>query len=101
MIYSLLKPTTDSINVINSVLVAKRKSISISEVKHQKENDYQSLSKLTVTTDNHTRPVSGTICGGRARIVEGNGSKIEADCTEDSQDVTNQDRIGAIKDVAK
>ena len=36
IIYSLLKPTTDSINVINSVLVAKSKSISISEVKHQK-----------------------------------------------------------------
>jgi phosphoglycerate dehydrogenase-like enzyme len=101
IIYSLLKPTTDSINVINSVLVAKSKSISISEVKHQKENDYQSLIKLTVTTDKQTRSVSGTIFGGRARIVEVKGIKIEADLSEHNLYVTNQDKPGFIKDLSK
>ena len=101
IIYSLLKPTTDSINIINSVLVAKSKSISISEVKHQKENDYQSLIKLTVTTDKQTRSVSGTIFGGKARIVEIKGIKIEADLSEHNLYVTNQDKPGFIKDLSK
>ena len=69
IIFNLLRPTTESINAINSIKVAKSKAISISEVKHQKETDYQSLIKLTVTTDKQTRSVSGTIFGGKARIV--------------------------------
>jgi D-3-phosphoglycerate dehydrogenase len=101
IIYSLLKPTTDSINIINSVLVAKSKSISISEVKHQKENDYQSLIKLTVVTDKQSRSVSGTIFGGRARIVEIKGIKIEADLSEHNLYVTNQDKPGFVKDLSK
>ena len=101
IIYSLLKPTTESVNVINSVLVAKSKSISISEVKHQKENDYQSLIKLTVTTDKQTRSVSGTIFGGKARIVEVKGIKIEADLSEHNLYVSNQDKPGFIKDLSK
>ena len=89
------------INVINSVLVAKSKSISISEVKHQKENDYQSLIKLTVVTDKQTRSVSGTIFGGKARIVEIKGIKIEADLSEHNLYVSNQDKPGFIKDLSK
>ena len=57
IVHSLLKPTMDNVNVINSLLVAKSKSIEISEVKHQKQSEYQTLIKLTVTTDKQTRSV--------------------------------------------
>jgi len=101
IIFNLLRPTTESINVINSIIVAKSKSISISEVKHQKETDYQSLIKLTVTTDKQTRSVSGTIFGGKARIVEIKGIKIEAELSEHNLYVTNNDKPGFIRDLSK
>ena len=101
IIYHLLKPSIESINVINSMLVAKSKSISVSEVKHQREIEYQTLIKLTVITEKQTRSLSGTIFAGKPRIVEIKGIKIEADLSKHNLYVTNQDKPGFIKDLSK
>jgi D-3-phosphoglycerate dehydrogenase len=45
--------------------------------------------------------VSGTIFGGKARIVEVKGIKIEADLSEHNLYVSNQDKPGFIKDLSK
>jgi D-3-phosphoglycerate dehydrogenase len=101
IIYSLLKPTMDNVNVINSLLVAKSKSIEISEVKHQKQSEYQTLVKLIITTDKQTRSVSGTLFAGKPRVVEVKGIEIDAELTKHNLYISNQDKPGFIKDLSK
>ena len=101
IVYSLLKPTMDNVNVINSLLVAKSKSIEISEVKHQKQPEYQTLIKLTVTTDKQTRSVSGTLFAGKPRIVEVKGIEIDAQLSKHNLYISNEDKPGFIKDLSK
>jgi D-3-phosphoglycerate dehydrogenase len=101
IVYSLLKPTMDNVNVINSLLVAKSKSIEISEVKHQKQSEYQTLVKLSITTDKQTRSVSGTLFAGKPRVVEVKGIEIEAELSKHNLYISNQDKPGFIKDLSK
>ena len=91
----------DNVNVINSLLVAKSKSIEISEVKHQKQPEYQTLIKLTVTTDKQTRSVSGTLFAGKPRIVEVKGIEIDAQLSKHNLYISNEDKPGFIKDLSK
>ena len=101
IIFSLLKPTMDNVNVINSLLVAKSKSIAISEVKHQKQSEYQTLIKLIVTTDKQTRSVSGTLFGGKPRVVEVKGIEIDAELSNHNLYISNEDKPGFIRDLSK
>ena len=101
IVFSLLKPTMDNVNVINSLLVAKSKSIAISEVKHQKQSEYQTLIKLIVTTDKQTRSVSGTLFGGKPRVVEVKGIEIDAELSNHNLYISNEDKPGFIRDLSK
>ena len=101
IVFSLLKPTMDNVNVINSLLVATSKSIAISEVKHQKQSEYQTLIKLIVTTDKQTRSVSGTLFGGKPRVVEVKGIEIDAELSNHNLYISNEDKPGFIRDLSK
>ena len=101
IVFSLLKPTMDNVNVINSLLVAKSKSIAISEVKHQKQSEYQTLIKLIVTTDKQTRSVSGTLFGGKPRVVEVKGIEIDAELSNHNLYISIEDKPGFIRDLSK
>jgi D-3-phosphoglycerate dehydrogenase len=101
IVFSLLKPTMDNVNVINSLLVAKSKSIAVSEVKHQKQSEYQTLIKLVITTDKQTRSVSGTLFGGKPRVVEVKGIEIDAELSNHNLYISNEDKPGFIRDLSK
>ena len=101
IVFSLLKPTMDNVNVINSLLVAKNKSIAVSEVKHQKQSEYQTLIKLVITTDKQTRSVSGTLFGGKPRVVEVKGIEIDAELSNHNLYISNEDKPGFIRDLSK
>ena len=101
IICSLLKSNFDGVNVINSVAVAKTKSIEISETKHEKTSEYQTCVTLTIETEKQTRSVSGTLFGGKPRIVNIKGIKIEAELAENNLYISNQDKPGFISDLSK
>jgi D-3-phosphoglycerate dehydrogenase len=101
IVFALLKPAGDSVNLINSLIVAKSKSIEISSVNHQRESEYQSLIKLIITTEKQTRSVCGTIFGGEPRIVEIKGIKINAELSEHNLYISNEDKPGFIRDLSK
>jgi D-3-phosphoglycerate dehydrogenase len=101
IICSLLKSNFDGVNVINSVAVAKTKSIEISETKHEKRSEYQTCVTLTIETEKQTRSVSGTLFGGKPRIVNIKGIKIEAELAENNLYISNQDKPGFISDLSK
>ena len=101
MICALLKSNFDGVNVINSILVAKNKSIQISETKHEKVCEYQSCVTLTIETDKQTRSVSGTLFGGKPRIVNIKGIKIEAELAKHNLYISNEDKPGFISNLSK
>ena len=97
LIKGLLSPLVDNVNMVNAPMVAKERNIDISEVKHERPGDYQTLITLSVTTDRQTRTVSGTLFGGsKPRIVEVNGVKLEAELGKYMLFVNNEDKPGLI-----
>jgi D-3-phosphoglycerate dehydrogenase len=93
----LLSPMLDTVNMVNAPLVARERDIDVAEVKHERDCDYQTLIRLTVTTERGPRSVSGTLFGGsKPRIVEIKGISIEAALTAHMLYITNADKPGFI-----
>ncbi len=93
----LLAPMVDSVNTVNAPIIARDRGIAISEVIHDRDGEYQTLLRLTVTTENRTRTFAGTLFGGdKPRIVEINGIGLEAELGPHMLYTVNADRPGFI-----
>jgi D-3-phosphoglycerate dehydrogenase / 2-oxoglutarate reductase len=97
VLQGLLAPLLETVNIINAPLIAKERNIAISEVTHDRAGDYQTLIRLTVTTEAQSRTVAGTLfAGNRPRIVEIRGISMDAELGPHMLIVTNRDRPGLI-----
>jgi len=97
LLEGLLKPMNEAVNMVNAPVIAKDRNIKVTEVKSESAGDYQTLIRLTVTTDAKTRGVAGTLFGGgQPRLVEIKGIPIEAELGQHMLYVTNQDKPGFI-----
>ncbi|TNE61870.1 MAG: phosphoglycerate dehydrogenase [Alphaproteobacteria bacterium] len=93
----LLSPLMDTVNMVNAPVIAKERNIQVTEVKHDREGDYQTLIRLTVETEKRARTVSGTLFANQApRIVEVNGVRLEAELAHHMLYVVNDDKPGFI-----
>jgi len=93
----LLSPLLDSVNMVNAPVMASERGIGVSEVRTDREGDYQTLIRLTVVTENQSRSVAGTLFGGdRPRIVDVKGVPMEAGLGSHMLYVTNEDKPGLI-----
>ncbi len=98
----LLKPLLDSVNMVNAPVIARERGIAVSETKNEQPGDYETLIRVTVTTERRTRSVSGTLFGGnRARIVEVKGIPVEAELGPYMLYITNKDKPGVIGDLGR
>ncbi len=94
---ALLAPVLDSVNMVNAPVLARERNIEVTEIKHDRPGDYQSMMRLAVTTDRRTRDVCGTLFGGdKPRIVEIKGIRIEAELGRHMLYTTNEDKPGFI-----
>ena len=92
-----LKPMLDSVNMVNAPLVARERNIQVSESKHSRDGDYNTLIRFTVETERRSRTVSGTLFGGKKpRLVEIKGITVEAELSPHMLYVTNLDKPGFI-----
>jgi D-3-phosphoglycerate dehydrogenase len=97
ILQGLLKPLMESVNMVNAPVVAKERNIEVSEVKHDRPGDYQTLIRVSVTTETRTRDVAGTLfADSRPRIVQIKGVKVEAETAPHMLYVTNDDKPGFI-----
>ncbi len=88
--------------MVNATAVARDRSIDIIETKQEQPVDYETMIRVTVTTERQDRSVSGTIFGGnRERIVEIKDIPIEAELGRYMLYITNSDRPGVIGDLGK
>ncbi len=93
----LLSPLMDTVNKVNAPVVARERNIGVSEVKHERLSNYQTLIRVTVTTERRTRTVAGTLFADRRpRVVDVNGISIEAELGKHVLLVNNEDKPGFI-----
>ncbi len=88
---------SDTVNMVNAPFLAKERGLDVREVRHDREGDYQTLVRVTVTTANGDRSVAGTLFGhAQPRLVELFGIKVEADLGGTMLYIVNQDAPGFI-----
>ncbi len=93
----LLGPMMAGANMVNAPLLARERGIDVAETVHDRPSEYQTLVRVTVTTDDNSRTVAGTLfAGSRPRIVEIKGIRVEADFGRHMLYVTNHDKPGFI-----
>ena len=98
----LLAPILDNVNMVSAPALARQRNIAVTEMKHERDCDYQTLIRLTVTTERGSRSVSGTLFGGdKPRLVEIKGIAIEAELGAHMLYIANEDRPGLIGALGK
>jgi D-3-phosphoglycerate dehydrogenase len=98
----LLTPLMDSVNMVNAPVIARERKIDVSETRHDRPSDYQTLIRLTVTTERRTRTLAGTLFGGdKPRVVEVEGIRIEAELAPHMLYCRNDDKPGIVGALGK
>ncbi len=95
----LLTPLLDSVNMVNAPIIAHERGIDVTEVRHERPCDYQTLLRVTVTTELQVRSVAGSLFGGQPRLVDIKGVPVEAELRGHMLYITNKDRPGLIGEV--
>ena len=93
----LLAPLLETVNMVNAPTLAAQRGIEVTETKTERGGAYQSLVRLTITTERQSRAVSGTLFNGASpRIVEIKGIPMDARLGPHMLYITNDDRPGFI-----
>jgi D-3-phosphoglycerate dehydrogenase len=93
----LLAPLLDSVNMVNAPSVARERNIAVTTVHQEAIENYQTLIRLTVSTERGERSVAGTLFQGKApRLVEIRDIEIDAQLGPHMLYVRNDDRPGLI-----
>ena len=83
--------------MVNAPHIARERNIAVSETRHERRGDYQSLISLTVTTERRSRSVAGTLFAeSRPRLVRIKDIEIEAELGPHMLYITNRDTPGII-----
>jgi D-3-phosphoglycerate dehydrogenase len=97
VLQGLLAPQMEGVNMVNAPVVARQRNIEVSEIKHERRGDYQTLISLNVTTERRSRSVAGTLFGdSRPRVVRVKGIDVEAELGPHMLYITNKDVPGII-----
>jgi D-3-phosphoglycerate dehydrogenase len=93
----LMRVYSETVNMVNAPFLAKERGLDLREIRHDREGDYHTLVRVTVTTPTGPRSVAGTLFGNAApRVVDMFGIAIEADLNGEMIYIVNEDRPGFI-----
>lgn len=97
LLKGLLTPLLEGVNMVSAPVIANQRGIEVSDARHDRQTDYQTLIRLTITTENQTRSVAGTLFGDdKPRLVNVKGVPMEAELSAHMLYVNNDDRPGLI-----
>ncbi|MSR23089.1 MAG: phosphoglycerate dehydrogenase [Gemmatimonadetes bacterium] len=92
----LLSPLLESVNAVNAPVVARERNIAVTTIERERAEGYETLIRLTVTTERGERTVAGTLFGGSPRLVEIHGIPLEAQIAPRMLYTRNADKPGFI-----
>lgn len=88
---------SQSVNMVNAPYLARERGIEVREIRNSREGAYNTLVRVTVTTDSGNRSVAGTLFGaGAPRLVEIFGIGVEAELEGRMVYIVNDDQPGFI-----
>ncbi|MAF47516.1 MAG: phosphoglycerate dehydrogenase [Rhodospirillales bacterium] len=97
VLQGLLSPLLETVNMVSAPAVAKERNIEITESTCDSLDEFQTLVRLTVTTEQQTRSVAGTLAhGDKPRLIEIKDIAIDAELGPNMLYITNEDKPGLI-----
>jgi D-3-phosphoglycerate dehydrogenase len=97
LLAGLIRSQVSDVNMVSAPIMIKEKGIVLSEVKRDKTGVYEGYVKLTVTTENQTRSVAGTVFSdGKPRFIQIKGINMDADVGANMIYISNTDVPGMI-----
>lgn len=92
----VLRPMLAEVNMVSAPAVASERGITLSESRQEKSPIFDSLMRITVTTELGKRAFAGTLIGGAPRVVECKGMELDAPFMPAMLYVNNLDKPGFI-----
>jgi D-3-phosphoglycerate dehydrogenase len=92
----VLRPMLEDVNMVSAPAVAKERGIVLSESRQEESPVYESLMRITVTTELGKRAFAGTLIGGTPRVVEVKGMDLDAPFAPAMLYINNLDKPGFI-----
>jgi D-3-phosphoglycerate dehydrogenase len=97
LLQGLLAPLLDSVNMVNAPSVARERNIAVTTIHQESIEGYQTLIRLSVSTERGERSVAGTLFHEqRPRLVEIRGIEVDAQLGPHMLYVRNEDQPGLI-----
>ncbi len=98
---AILAPQLDTVNMVNAAVICRERDIRVSETRVPSLSNYQTLIRVTVSTERFTRSLAGTLFGDEPRIVDIEGIALEAELGEYMLFVRNKDKPGFIGNLGR
>ncbi len=92
----VMRPMLAEVNMVSAPAVAKERGITVSESRQEDSPIYESLIRVTVTTDKGKRSFAGSVLAGAPRVVEVKGMDLDAPFMPTMLYVNNLDKPGFI-----
>ncbi|RAK57525.1 phosphoglycerate dehydrogenase [Phenylobacterium deserti] len=92
----VLRPMLAEVNMVSAPAVAKERGITVSESRQEASPVYESLVRITVTTEKGKRSFAGSVIAGAPRVVEVKGMDLDAPFSPTMLYVNNLDKPGFI-----
>jgi D-3-phosphoglycerate dehydrogenase len=92
----VLRPMLAEVNMVSAPAVAKERGITVLESKQEQSPIYESLIRITVTTEKGKRSFAGSVLVGAPRVVEVKGMELDAPLSPTMLYVNNLDKPGFI-----
>jgi D-3-phosphoglycerate dehydrogenase len=92
----VMRPMLAEINMVSAPAVAKERGIVVSESRQEDSPIYESLIRITVTTEKGRRSFAGSVLAGAPRIIEVKGMDLDSPFSPTMLYVNNLDKPGFI-----
>jgi D-3-phosphoglycerate dehydrogenase / 2-oxoglutarate reductase len=92
----VMRPMLAEVNMVSAPAVAKERGITVSESRQESSPIYDSLIRITVTTEKGKRSFAGSVLAGAPRVIEVKGMDLDAPFAPRMLYVNNLDKPGFI-----
>jgi D-3-phosphoglycerate dehydrogenase len=92
----VMRPMLAEVNMVSAPAVAKERGITVSESRQDDSPIYESLIRITVTTEKGKRSFAGSVLAGAPRVIEVKGMDLDAPFGPTMLYVNNLDKPGFI-----
>jgi D-3-phosphoglycerate dehydrogenase len=97
----VMRPMLAEINMVSAPAVAKERGITVSESRQDDSPIYESLMRITVTTEKGKRSFAGSVLAGTPRVVEVKGMDLDSPFSPTMLYVNNLDKPGFIGNLGR